>query len=207
MNLVQLSGHTVDLDLLPEYCNVLDVGCRGFDFTQDILKHRPNACIVAMDPDPEIVFRNLGTAAVDYLNLALVGDKEQRRSRYASYSTGEGNMLTTLDKYYDATMLTVPCVDIEFVMTLTHTKHWDLVKLDCEGSEFDILERWPGPIATQISVEFHDGADPTNRNADYFLKLHEKLSPNYRYVQHPYFKQGAWFGHWDSVLVLRDAKR
>ncbi len=90
-------------------------------------------------------------------------------------------------------------------MKVLDVTYWDLVKLDCEGSEFEILENWPGRIATQISVEFHDGADAARDDA-YFETLFAKL-PDYEIVQHEKFKQGAWIGHWDSLLRLRDEKR
>lgn len=196
VNLQTLSGHTVDLDLLPEFCTVLDVGCRGFDFTECILSHRPLARIVALDPDPTI---KLSSSQVEFFCVALVGD-ERPLARYASYSTGKGNMLTDLEAYYDAEMLTVNCISIRRLMKHCRVEHWDLVKLDCEGSEFEVLENWPGPIASQISVEFHDGADPTNRTDEYFGKLFAKL-PDYRIVQHEKLKQGEWIGHWDSLLV------
>ena len=98
------------------------------------------------------------------------------------------------------------CIDIQTLMRYCKVNRWDLVKLDCEGSEFAILENWPGAIARQISVEFHDGADPANRTDRYFELLAAKL-PDYDWVKHEKFKQGAWWGHWDSLIVLKDEKR
>jgi hypothetical protein len=54
MNLQKLAEHTVDVDLLPEAPIVLDVGCRWFDFSKEILRIRPDARIVALDPGPDI---------------------------------------------------------------------------------------------------------------------------------------------------------
>ena len=205
MNLRNLSGHTVDVDRLPERPRVLDVGARGFDFSNDILNLRPKARIWALDPDPEIQRPDGLSARIEFLNVALVHD-ERKESSYASYSTGEGNMLTNAPSYYDAKMLRVPCINIGELMVKLHVDHWDLVKLDCEGSEFDILANWPGPIANQISVEFHDG-HPEERGEHrhlrqlYYGSLWRHLI-KYTVVQHPLFKQGAWYGHWDSLLVL-----
>ena len=203
MNLVCLAGHTIDESLLPEDPVVLDVGCRSFDFCQEILNIRPSARIIAMDPDPDMEDPQM--AGVEFVNKALVfGDKAS--SGYASYSTGEGNMLTDLESYYDARMLTVECVQIARLMEDLDIEYWDLVKLDCEGSEFDILANWPGPIANQISVEFHDG-HPQREGAHrepherYFNSLWSRLA-DYKVVQHIFFKQGDWFGHWDSLFVL-----
>ncbi len=207
MDLRALSGHTVDLDRLPSHPVVLDVGCRGFDFTADILALRPGARIVAIDPDPIIERPDWLPVRCNFLKLALVHDKRDT-SGYASYSTGEGNMLTDLDKYYDAKMLTVGCDNIVSVMDSVKVTHWDLVKLDCEGSEFDILANWPGPIADQISVEFHDGHPtkeygPHREQRDrYFADLWLRSLKDYRIIQHEISKQGEWYGHWDTLLTL-----
>jgi methyltransferase family protein len=83
--------------------------------------------------------------------------------------------------------------------------HWDLIKLDCEGSEFGILENWPGPVARQISVEFHDWTGPWAERAagDYYERLFAGPLKDYEVVQHELSKQGEGIGHWDSLLRLR----
>ncbi len=204
MNLRSLAGHTVDLDRLPEIPLVLDVGSRNFDFTLSIKRERPHARVIALDPDP-IIPHPIHLWNVTFMPVALVHDDRQT-SRYASYSTGEGNMLTDLESYYDAKMLNVPCINILKLMRLFGISGWDLVKLDCEGSEFDILANWPGPIADQISVEFHDGhpqleGDHRIERGKYFVNLWSHLA-GYRVVQHEIFKQGDWYGHWDTLLTL-----
>ncbi len=203
MNLTTIAGHTFDLDRLPEQPAVLDVGCRGFDFTSGILALRPEAGILAMDPDPIIVDPQLPNCA--FLRFALVGD-DRVRSKYTSYSTGEGNFLTEALSYYDSKIIEVDCVNIRELTTF-HGGPWDLVKLDCEGSEFQILEHWPGPIATQLSIEFHDWTDKDKRDKpDYYELLFSLLGKfGYEVIRHELTDisgRGAW-GHWDSILALR----
>ncbi len=164
-----------------------------------------------MDPDPIIERPDWLPVRCNFLKLALVHDNRDT-SGYASYSTGEGNMLTDLEAYYDANMLTVDCVDIVTLMDREGVTHWDLVKLDCEGSEFDILANWPGPIADQISVEFHDGHP--EMFGEHRMEWGEKLDGiwkhlcvgcepiGYKVIQHEMSKQGEWYGHWDTLLTL-----
>lgn len=207
MNLHTIAGHTFDLDRLPASPSVLDVGCRGFDFTAGIRALRPAALIYAMDPDPNIVApENAGCA---FMHFALVGDG-RRRSCYATGSTGEGNFLTNMAVHPDYTIIEVPCFDIHFITGLlppVRKGRWDLVKLDCEGSEFQILENWPGPIATQISVEWHDYQQREKYDDYYYDVLFSEMKEHgYRVVQHELSDisgRGA-VGHWDSLLVLED---
>jgi FkbM family methyltransferase len=200
MNLVTLASHTIDLHRLPEGGVVLDVGCRNFAFTKALLEVRPRMCVIAMDPDPFIVDPYLSRVIV--LNEALVGD-DRRYSDYAAYSTGEANFLT--DKVPEfAARYSVPCTNINDVMRRLAVEQFALVKRDCEGSEFGILEAWPGPIAEQISVEFHDFMDRQRYGADYFARLFAKLA-DYEVVQHEETPIGPadTMGHWDSLLVRK----
>lgn len=213
MNLQTLASHTVDLDLLPEAPIVLDAGCRWFDFTKALSDKRPAAWIVAMDPASDVIFNNRGVAnaralgidaVVTYVDAALVGTGRAQQ-RLAHFSTGEGDFLTTQGyfpgwdiqpKIYD-----VECFNIGEVMLMHGVKHFDLVKLDIEGSEFGVLENWPGPVATQISVEFHDW-DKAQYNHVYYERLWKAL-PSYKVIQHKLSLQGSGMGHWDTLLTLR----
>ena len=203
MNLHTISGHTFDADGLPDQCTILDVGCREFAFTKGIRALRPRAVVYALDPDPAIHFpRDMPVA---FMRKALVHD-DRRKSKYASYSTGEGNFLTDLDQWHDAKIIEVPCINIVDLMRFECCpRNWDLVKLDCEGSEFKILECWPGPIARQISVEFHDYNQRQVYNDAYYENLFAALATHgYKVVQHELSDisgRGA-VGHWDSLLVL-----
>lgn len=139
----------------------------------------------------------------EFIQTALVGD-QRKRVKYADYSTGEGNFVTDLESYYDARILDISCTNIKHLMAFSSIEHFDVVKLDCEGSEFGILENWPGPIATQISVEFHDSGYTPGYGPDYDYKpMFERLKGfGYKIVQHELSKQGDGTAHWDSLLVL-----
>lgn len=200
MTLKKLASHTVDLDLLPDAPIVLDVGCRDYDFSFAVLRERPAAKIIAMDPAPDM--KPAEDERIHFLNMALVGDG-RFGSGFAHYSTGHGDMLTDLPKYYDAEMCRCACVNLKLLSAVREVKCWDLIKLDCEGSEFQILEMLPGPIATQISVEWHDFNQRDKYNQQYFQNLFAKLAPWYRVVQHKESDisgRGA-VGFWDDLLV------
>jgi hypothetical protein len=214
MNLVQLASHTVDLDLLPERPWVLDVGCRGFDFAEGVRQHRPRAMIVCLDPSGEVAAHP--RSEFIYFQTALVADPTLEDVDLETWSDGVGDFVRmTAPRWYfqqaiahRGRTLRVPAVEIT-ALTLRLSQlhhvamHWDLVKLDCEASEFSILENWPS-IATQISVEFHDFADRGRWNGAYFAALFRKLS-DYQVVQHEdSLVSDNRMGHWDSLLILRD---
>ncbi len=206
MNLVKLASHTVDLDLLPERPVVLDVGCRNFDFTREVLTLRPKSFVVAMDPDPQI--QDPKIPDVLFLQEALIGS-DARSVNYAGWSTGEGNMVCDISPWYAERSHQVQSINMGWLLwsLLPEVLHFDLVKLDCEESEFGILEAWPGPIATQISVEFHDWTGPWETKAKnsptYYPALWAGPLRDYEVVQHELSKVGEGVGHWDTLLRLK----
>ena len=201
MNLKQIASHTVDLDRLPQMCNVLDVGCRDFDFSRGVLDERPYGTVVALDPSPSAKPTVLDSS-ITFIPKALTGG-DKKTARLFTGSTGHGDFLSAAEAYYDMVPVEVECTTITELCK--GTPFWDVVKLDCEGSEFGILEKWPGRVARQISVEFHDWTMPNlvRDNPDYWRKLFERLGKcGYHVVQHELSQQGAGIGHWDTLIVL-----
>lgn len=199
MNLRKLADHTIDIDRLPDAPVVLDVGARGFGFTREVLALRPAAKVIALEPDPTIGQPGYPGLCV-LLHTALVHEPYPY-VRYVSFSTGEGNFVGDAIVPFSSACM-VPAITITQLMDRLRIKHWDVVKLDCEGSEFGILANWPGPIADQISVEFHDGIMPDR--ASEVPKILEHLAQWYDVVQHERtpIGPGPTWGYWDSLLVL-----
>jgi len=216
-------GHTIDVDLLPDSPIVLDAGCRGFAFSKDILILRPKARVIALDPDSRI--DNPQVPGIEYWKVGLVAH-QKRVSSYVSTtkSSGDGGanfliepgsgidgVITRPDcgwEFSDYEMETVATGNIQAIMRIADVSHWDVVKLDIEGQEFPVLENWPGPIATQISVEFHDFTGPMRHRVDagYYTTLMDHLGQWYRFARHEWMDldgDPVHFGHWDSVLVLK----
>jgi FkbM family methyltransferase len=205
-----VGGHTIDVDLLPEEPTVLDVGCRYFDFSDAILTLRPRARIISLDPAPDLELLDTQAAKrVRLINKALVA-----RDCSSAWLTWEGDgakiyfdQVTEIasDFVYPFEMPGPTKVQtISFDKILEDCPYFDCIKLDCEGSEFALLENWPGKVATQISIEFHDtwfGSHPD----EYFEKLFNGPLHDYRVVAHPLCPAGQW-GYWhsDTLLILKD---
>lgn len=200
--------HTVDVDLLPVSPVVLDVGCRGFEFDFELLKLRPTAKIIALDPDPKIrVVNNDDRIVFHQMAVTELDDEDVVEWQ----GPGEGGFIANSKSGYGwpvndvSNFAVVRNVTIRQLMEMHGITHWDLVKLDCEGSEFGILENWPGPIATQLSIEFHDFVDRNRWNDAYYEKLFAGPLRDYdvRLFGLTGMGPGNHQGHWDSVLVLR----
>ena len=208
-----LGEHTIDVDLLPEEPIVLDVGCRGFALDREILALRPKARILAMDPAPDV--EDPKEEGIIFLRQALT----EKVAPYVWWQgSGDGAYIANDDNPYDPgyrwprlqddRSVQVPNVTIHRLMEeirKTTDKRLDVVKLDCEGSEFGILQFWPGPISTQLSIEFHDYIDRNRWNDQFFENLFDGPLHDYRVVQHELISMGpaGHLGHWDSLLVLK----
>lgn len=202
--MINLSSHTIDESVLPEVPIVLDVGSRNFGFTKAMLQLRPKAQIYALEPDPAVT--DPGIPNVHFFNIALVHD-DRTTATYASFSTGEGNYLTFLPwvVVHDANKMEVKCASIQRLMNHVGVSHWDVIKLDCEGAEFQVLENWPSSeICTQITVEFHDYNNLHIHNDQYYQALWAKLS-GYHVKKFDLTKPAPQcadntYGHWDALL-------
>ena len=173
MNIRKLDAeHSIDFDLLPDAPVVLDVGCRGFAFDIEMLKLRPRARIIALDPDPSIPMPE--DSRIHFLRMALTelpvdevrwqgpGDGAYIINSPSGYGWGEND---------PGQAATVDNITLKDLMEEFNVAHFDVIKLDCESSEFGILENLPGKVATQISVEFHNCMNREKWNSEYFYKL------------------------------------
>jgi len=78
----------------------------------------------------------------------------------------------------------VPCMDVTSLMAQNGHGHIDLIKLDIEGSEYevieDILER--RAVIRQVCVEFHDGIIPAVRRSQTVLSILKLIARGYKFV-------------------------
>jgi hypothetical protein len=81
--------------------------------------------------------------------------------------------------------------------------NWDLIKLNIEGSEYDVLDTWPGPIARQIVVSFHEHT-PRARGRAECDRLIAKISQWYD-VQNVVWEKryGCSENYWDLLFTLK----
>ncbi len=174
--------HTLDTALLRPGCCVLDVGCRGFAFGNE-LRREFQAKVYEVDIDDlgtQQPYFRCGIAHVE--GFGDITDHAEPEAR--SLVSGTRFKVHTLESF----------------SRFVGIDHWDVIKLDCEGSEYDILWNLERPLATQITVEFHQHTE-ARRSQEFLDTLVQKLQQ--WYVARKHRRYGRSLNYWDSLFVLK----
>ena len=184
MNIEVIAEHSVDVDLLPEKAKILDLGCRGMLFTNEM--RRLGHEVIALDCD------DLGSH-IPYWRMA-VSDYNGR----AGVKKSRDPQATTITVGND-----IVCVTLQNLSELTSTPFWDVIKLDIEGSEYEVIMSMDRPYAKQLSIEFHLHTGVYGE-AEMLLMENKLLSLGYFPVKHDKTRQhGLSYNYWDSLFILQ----
>jgi len=177
--------HTLDTALLKPGCTVLDVGCRGFGFGNELRK-RFHARVYEVDIDDlgnSQHYYRCGIAAADgYGDVSHDPDPLARQ-----LVSGDRLNVWTIKSFSE----------------IVGVAHWDAIKLDCEGGEYEILWNLEHPPADQITVEFHQHT-PARRSKEFMAELVQKLRRWYNVRQHRLYGKPNSLNYWDSLFILRN---
>jgi hypothetical protein len=190
MNIQCIAEHSIDLDLLSGgIC--IDVGCRGFLFSEAM---RDKGCEVwAFDIEcmeaPDHINFVVGAMLTEYKTVRYVETKDLQ----AKFISNEGPEVQGHD------------IKTWLINFKERGDEVDVLKLDCEGSEYLILSD-PNfqPIPKQISVEFHMHCHRALHD-QYYDKCMENLLKHYVPVKHELSEaHGAGLNYWDSLFLRKD---
>ena len=179
----EICEHSLDIDLLPKKANILDLGCRGFQFSDYFKELNHNVYSVDIDD----------FGRTDYYRLAISDENgmcaiEHTNDPQAKHIK-EGNEIKKMT--------------IKSFSEMVGVEKWDLIKIDVEGEEYKILKNIQHPIATQVSVEFHEhcpcriGKDKLDDFLNYLSNFYEIYNRAWeeRYC--------AGNNYWDILLIKK----
>lgn len=189
----QIHEHSVCTSLLPDGANILDLGCRGWLFHDHFRTLGYDVTAIDIDPDCPIDSKYIGPGSVILYTLAFsdydgwVGVKKNSDAQATSIDrNGTGVMSYTMKTWLKENKLDM----------------YDLIKMDIEGSEYQVIMSLEKAPATQLSIEFHLH---TGVYGQYEMTLMEdKLKAlGYKPIKHELTSEhGAGFNFWDSLFVL-----
>lgn len=179
-----IAEHKVDLKLLPERANILDLGCRGFEFTNYFRLKGHSVYPVDIDElDTDEKYFRVGITDIN----GKMGVQKSNDPQATTLTQGNDIVVYTLETF----------------SALNGINKWDLIKMDVEGSEFNIIMGMTRPMATQLSIEFHLH---TGVYSEIGMQLMERQlkALGYEIVSHELTNQhGAGFNYWDSLFILK----
>lgn len=202
-----IDQHTFDEDIInngiwmdkPGW--VIDAGCRGWDFTHELLIKRPVYAIDIENFDipkwPHIENQLI------FKQAALTNKSGQTEAYF--FGNGTGNFIKGINQVpgnlpdRPMQIQTVPCITLQDIYNEIGTDI-DLLKLDIEGAEYEILENIE-PTPKQITVEFHEHCH-TDLHNKYIDKIMEHLCKSYHC--NLYIREWARYKYMDCLFIRKD---
>jgi FkbM family methyltransferase len=165
----QIRGHTF-LDRLSEQPLVVDLGANVGRFAGELLESYPAAQIVLVEGDPyllDILRRRFARSPNVRIFQGLVGPRSIPRTPFHLSKVPEGNsVLRQFSETWgpgESREIQVEMISLADLFRLLEARQVDLLKVDIEGSEWELLEQFSPELAAvvdQLTVEFHDFLAP-----------------------------------------------
>lgn len=184
--MVKIAEHSIDTDMLPLKGNILDLGCRGFGFTLEMMGMGHNVYPVDIDYLPDTIIPYYRNAISDFDgNCGLIKTSDEQATRISK----DGG--------------SIACYTLKSFSEKVGVKFWDLIKIDVEGSEYEIIMSLTEAPAKQLSIEFHLHTGIYTMGA--VNAMENKLSElGYVAAKHDYSAEfGAGLNYWDSLFLLK----
>jgi len=180
----RIAEHLVDIDHLPMKGKIADIGCRGFLFTNEMRRRGHTVIPVDIDDLKESDYHKIAISDFDGLCGLVKSDDPQG---------------TKIDKLGNG----IDCFTLESFSKMFEVEFWDLIKLDVEGSEFEIIMSLQRAITKQFSIEFHLHTGAYKQHE--VDQMTDKLKAlGYSIASHEYTSQhGSGMNYWSSLFILK----
>lgn len=183
-----IAEHSLIPSLFPySGAKVLDAGCRGFEFAKELKPFRCRVwCIDADELEQGDFYDRVALSDFDGVGYLVKSDDKQATRIQRKPTEHE-----------------VTCTTLKFLSFQYSVAFWDLIKLDIEGSEYEVIMSMEKPFAKQLSIEFHLHTGIYGQAE--MTMMEDKLKAlGYEAIKHDYTSQhGAGFNYWDSLWVLK----
>lgn len=204
MRIETVDSHSFCPDLISDGCHaIIDAGSSDFEFAK-YFDRASYAHIFCIDPNRKILWKD-SPINVTFIRAAL--ETIDGTMIYNDWSTGEGNCTSTEENklHYAEDSYEVETITLDTLLRHYGIAQVDLLKLDIEGSEYDVLKSITKPIAKQISVEFHDNISHKYPGGEYYAELMAgEFGKLYHPVKHECTNMGGIANYWDSLFVLKE---
>lgn len=193
-----IAEHSVNIFGLKRTSKVLDLGCRNFSFANAILHYVDE--VFCVDPDPGV---STTDERFEVLNVAICAESGYKD--YVKFGNGTGNYIRDTEVIGKGqSMQKVQCMTLEAISNLFHVKKWELIKMDIEGSEYEVLMSLTQAPARQISVEFHQHT-AKKKTPEQIQKLIFHLSQWYTIYNFNLTEaHGCGLNYWDVLLIEKE---
>lgn len=154
---------------LPSNPVVIDIGANAGFFNILLLSKIKSARIFAYEPLPSnthffdrVINENKALSGQVQLTQAAVTGTEKESIDLFMEDTADNQVVASVFEGFNKDNLkrtNVPCISLSKIVSTHQLKSIDLLKVDCEGSEYDILYNTPPAIvqlAKHIAIEVHD---------------------------------------------------
>lgn len=179
--------------------NVIDIGAGVGDFAIYAAQCNPRGVIHAYEPFPgsfELLQQNLRLNKVS--NVAAFPEAVSGQAGVLKLNmSGEAVQYSTAQASHTQDSISVPSVTLSDVLSRLNGAPCDLLKLDCEGAEYDILMKadescWQR--TRRIVLEYHNGV--TTFSHQDLIAFFEKRACSVRYLPSRTHK------HWGFLYIV-----
>ncbi len=172
---------------LPEKPVIIDIGANVGFFGIQLLSKIETGTIYAYEPMPanvemlrETMNRNPRLAKCLTIHQRAVTGKPVETVDLFAEAEGDSQVVASVFSGFNDNnthRLTVPAITLGDIIRQNNLQQIDLLKLDCEGSEYDIIYNTDPALIqriTRMAVEVHD-LDTKQNNVGYFASYLQKL--------------------------------